>query len=57
MRKAITDLHNATTEKVVVLPLPRQSIVEDVGGGFLRFEVEIHWQEGERTGAARARRC
>ncbi len=37
--------------------LPRQSIVEDVGGGFLRFEVEIHWQEGERTGAARARRC
>jgi hypothetical protein len=28
------------------MSVPRASIVQNAGGGFFRFEVEIHWQEG-----------
>jgi hypothetical protein len=29
-----------------VMPLKRENITQDAGGGWYHFEVEIHWQEG-----------
>jgi hypothetical protein len=33
-------------EARLLMPIPRASIVQELGGGLLRFELEIHWREG-----------
>jgi hypothetical protein len=41
------ELHSGFNgEARLLMHVPRASIVQKFGGGFFRFELEIHWQEG-----------
>jgi hypothetical protein len=41
------ELHSSFNgEARLLMKVPRASLAQEVPGGFLRFELEIHWQEG-----------